>query len=88
VQQENGSAPASGDSSPDSEDRIRDFFARHGGAGSAPRHEEKAPSGDRGWYEVYAADGYRMRCEWSSVGSREELKYSEIAPRAQAGGQR
>jgi hypothetical protein len=82
VQQDYGSGPADGDISPDSEDRIRDFFARHGGAGSIPRREAKVPSGNGGWYEVYAADGYRMRCEWSRTGSREELKYSEIAPRA------
>jgi hypothetical protein len=88
VQQDNGTAPADGDISPDSEERIRDFFARHGGAGSVPRREEKLPSGDGGWYEVHAADGYRMRCEWSSIGSREELKFSEIAPRAPAGGHR
>jgi hypothetical protein len=33
-----------------------------------------------GWSEVYAADGYRLRCDWSRMGSREEMKFSEIAP--------
>ena len=88
VQQDNGSAPAEGDVSPDSQERILDFLARHGGAGSTPRREEKLASGDGGWYEVYAADGYRMRCEWSCIGGREEFKFSEVAPRAQAGGRR
>jgi hypothetical protein len=75
-----------GEASPDSEDRIQDFLARHGGAGSTPRREERIPSGDGGWYEVYAADGYRLRCEWSRIGSRAEFKYSEVAPRSPAGG--
>lgn len=75
-----------GDASPDSDDRIQDFLARHGGAGPTPRCEERIPSGDGGWYEVYAADGYRLRCEWSRIGSRAELKFSEIAPRAPVGG--
>lgn len=37
-------------------------------------------AGCAGWYEVYAADGYRLRCDWSRIGSREELKFSEIGP--------
>lgn len=48
--------------------------------------EEKSPAGDGGWYEVHAADGYRLHCDWSSVGSREELKFTELAPRGRAGG--
>jgi hypothetical protein len=86
VQQDNDNAHADGDDSPDSEDRMQDFLARHGGAGSAPRREERVPSGEGGWYEVSAADGYRLRCEWSRVGGRTELKFSELAPRAHAGG--
>jgi len=39
-------------------------------------------SGLRGWYEVYAADGYTMRCEWSRTGGLEELRYAEVAPRS------
>jgi hypothetical protein len=30
---------------------------------------------------VYANDGYALRCDWSTFGSREEMNYSEIAPR-------
>ena len=70
-------AEAASDGSPDSAERIQDFFARHGGAGPAPRREESGVSGDRGWYEVYAADGCCLRCEWSRVGGREELQFFE-----------
>lgn len=81
-----GNAHAASDASPDSEERIQDFLARHGGAGSTPRLERRIPSGDAGWYEVHAADGYRLRCEWSRIGSRAELKFSEVAPQGPADG--
>ena len=68
------------DVSPDSQDRIQDFLARHGGPSAQPRREEIIESGMCGWSEVYAADGYRLRCDWSRMGSREEMKFSEIAP--------
>jgi hypothetical protein len=67
------------DTSPDSEDRIRDFLARHGGPGSA-RREGKDASGIEGWYEVHAADRHRLRCEWSRLGDREELRFIEMPP--------
>jgi hypothetical protein len=67
------------DSSPDSRDRIEDFLARHGGArGEAKRGQ--SGGGTQGWTEVYAADGYTLRCDWSRFGSRDEMKYAEIAP--------
>ena len=69
------------DTSPDSEDRIRDFLARHGGAGALPPREE-AINSERGWSEVYAADGYKLRCDWSRTGSREEMRFSELPPGA------
>ena len=86
MQQDNESVSSDCDSSPDSADRIRDFLARHGGSATTPRREEKIPSGDGGWYEVYAADGYRLRCEWSRIGSRAEFKFSEVAARTHVGG--
>ena len=75
-----------GDGSPDREERIQEFLARHGGTSATAMQEEKNPAGDAGWYEVHAADGYRLRCEWSRIGSREELKFLELAPRAHPGG--
>jgi hypothetical protein len=73
------------DPSPDSEDRIREFLARHGGPSRRPRREETNQSGVCGWSEVYAADGYRLRRDWSRMGSREEMKFSEIPPTHDAG---
>jgi hypothetical protein len=66
--------------SPDSQDRIREFLARHGGPSPRPSREEITQSGVCGWSEVYAADGYRLRCDWSRMGSLEEMKFSEISP--------
>ena len=60
--------------------RIRDFLARHGGAdGASPRREE-TPDGQRGWSEVYAADGHILRCDWFKEGGRTEMRYVERPP--------
>jgi hypothetical protein len=67
------------DASPDHDDRLVDFFARHGGASTRPTRKGQS-AGVQGWSEVYANDGYALRCEWSTFGSREEMKYSELAP--------
>jgi hypothetical protein len=73
-------SPLSNDVSPDHAERIQDFLARHGGQGArAGRAEEIAPD-VQGWSEVYAADGYTLRCEWSRFGTHDDMKYSEIAP--------
>lgn len=68
------------DASSDNEDRAQDFLARHGGAGSEPLREETLASGASGWSEMYAADGYTLRCDWSRLGSFQELKFTEIPP--------
>jgi hypothetical protein len=73
------------DASSDSEDRRQDFFARHGGVSRRANRHEAVESGVRGWSEVYAADGYTLRCDWSRTGTRNELAYSEIPPRAAVG---
>jgi len=67
--------------SPDHDDRLKDFFARHGGASTRPMRKGQSGGGVLGWSEVYANDGYALRCDWSTFGSREEMNYSEIAPR-------
>jgi hypothetical protein len=70
------------DRSPDHDERIKDFFSRHGGAGSTATREGQSTGGVQGWSEIYADDGYVLRCEWSILGTQEQMKYSEIAPRA------
>ena len=40
----------------------------------------QSEGGLKGWSEVYAGDGYALRCDWSTVGTLEEMKYSEIPP--------
>ena len=64
----------------DHEERIQDFFARHAGAGAQPMRQGQSEGGLKGWSEVYAGDGYALRCDWSTVGTLEEMKYSEIPP--------
>jgi hypothetical protein len=72
------------DSSPDGEDRVEDFLARHGGPSTPPQHCAGSEDDIRGWSEVYAADGYTLRCDWSQMGSRKEMTFSEIPSRSAA----
>jgi hypothetical protein len=80
--QQDESAICGGNVSPDGQERLRDFLARHRGADGA-RRAAHGGSDTSGWYEVYAADGYCLRCDWSRVGGREEWKYAEFGPGAQ-----
>jgi hypothetical protein len=73
-------APLSNDVSPDRAERIQDFLSRHGGQGPRAAHSEEIAPEVQGWSEVYAADGYTLRCEWSRFGTHEDMKYSEIPP--------
>ncbi len=67
-------------SSSDNQDRVRDFLARHGGASQSASREGTTMAGSEGWKEVYASDGYTLRCDWSRLGTTEEMKFAEIAP--------
>lgn len=69
------------DISPDRAERIEDFLTRHGGPGPRTTRSGEITPEIQGWSEVYAADGYTLRCEWSRFGSKEDMKYSEIPPR-------
>ncbi len=69
------------DTSPDHAERLKDFFARHGGPGNRSIRRGQSGGGVQGWSETYAGDGYILRCDWSTFGSRDEMKYSEIAPK-------
>jgi hypothetical protein len=77
----NGTEVPPDDDSSDSADRRADFLARHGGPSSAPTRQESRNAGISGWWEIYAADGYTLRCDWSRFGSREDMRFSELPPR-------
>jgi hypothetical protein len=64
----------------DGEERIADFFARHGGPGRIHEMEGSREQHTLGWSEVFAADGYKLRCEWSKAGTKTEMNFSEIPP--------
>ena len=64
----------------DNAERIRDFLARHGGAAARRGAAGDTVAGVSGWSEVYAADGYTLRCDWSRVGSRQEMSFTEQPP--------
>jgi hypothetical protein len=68
----------------DGTSRVRDFLARHGGPAPDVEHEADCDDGAAGWSEVHAADGYRLRCEWSLVGSERRMSFAEIHPPAMA----
>jgi hypothetical protein len=74
--------PSAGDTSPDKEDRLFDFFRRHGGPSGIPLRQAEIDRGTRGWSEVYAKDGYALRCDWSIVGGKEEMQFVELPRRA------
>ena len=78
--QQNESSCDGGDS-PDGDDRIRDFLARHGGRSARPDRAGEIVAGICGWSEVYAADGYVLRTEWSRIGGRQEMQFIEKPPR-------
>jgi len=62
--------------------RCRDFFERHGGPGPSETREGEGESegGRRGWSEVDAADGYKLRCDWFRIDDEEQMTFKEIPP--------
>jgi hypothetical protein len=60
--------------------QVRDFLARHSGLGTEDLREGKSEGGRRGWWEMTAADGYKLRCDWLRIENEEQLNFSEIAP--------
>ena len=69
------------DASPDHDERLKDFFARHGGPGPRGIRRGQSSGGVQGWSEAFASDGYVLRCDWSTFGTLDEMKYLEIAPK-------
>jgi hypothetical protein len=66
--------------SADQQDRIEDFMKRHGGPAPAASRQGCIDAGYRGWSEIYAADGYVLRIEWSRSELRGTMNVSELAP--------
>jgi hypothetical protein len=64
----------------DGKERVRDFLTRHGGVAPDAEHEGEQFEGTSGWSEVRAADGYRLRCEWTLRGSERNMSFVEISP--------
>jgi hypothetical protein len=64
----------------DHQDRIEDFMKRHGGPAPAASRKGWIDAGYRGWSEIYAADGYVLRTEWSRSELRGTMNVSELAP--------
>jgi len=67
-------------SSADHQDRIDDFIKRHGGSAPMAGRQERFDGGYRGWSEIYAADGYVLRTEWSRSELRATMNVSELPP--------
>jgi hypothetical protein len=44
--------------------RAQNFLARHGDSGIEDLREGESDIGRCGWWEIGAADGYRLRCDW------------------------
>jgi hypothetical protein len=66
--------------------RIVAFLDRHGGPAPDVEHEADRLPGESGWSEVHAADGHRLRCDWSAFsGEQRQMSFSEIAPASTAG---
>jgi hypothetical protein len=64
----------------DGTERVMEFLRRHGGAAPDAEHEGNTFTGESGWSEVHASDGYRLRCEWSTRGSERQMSFVEISP--------
>jgi hypothetical protein len=60
--------------------RCQEFLERHGGPGEEEVSEGESEDGWRGWSELSAADGYKLRCDWFRIGDQEQLTFSEIPP--------
>jgi hypothetical protein len=66
--------------SADHQDRVEDFMKRHGGPAPAASRQGSIDAGYRGWSEIYAADGYALRTEWSISELRSTINVSERPP--------
>jgi hypothetical protein len=60
--------------------QAQNFLERHGRPGTEDLREGQSKGGRRGWWELGAVDGYKLRCDWVRGDKDEQLTFSEIAP--------
>ena len=65
----------------DHRERVAEFGRRHGGLAPQASRTGLLEGGYLGWSEVYAADGYILRIEWSRTELRSTLQVFELAPK-------
>jgi hypothetical protein len=58
--------------------RVAEFIMRHGGPTDSGGRNELMELGCRGWSEIYAADGYVLRVEWSRFELRTTMRVFEL----------
>jgi hypothetical protein len=63
--------------------QAREFLARHGGPGTEDAQQDESEDGRSGRWEISAADGYKLRCDWCRSADEEQLTFSEIAPESE-----
>lgn len=61
-------------------ERIGEFKKRHGGLIDSASRNGRFESGCGGWSEIYAADGYVLRVEWSQSEMRGAMRVFEFRP--------
>jgi hypothetical protein len=66
--------------SADHQARIEDFMKRHGGPAPEASRQGRIEAGSRGWSEMFAADGYVLRTEWSRTELLSTMNVSERPP--------
>ena len=64
----------------DHHERVGEFKRRHGGLIDSASLNERFESGCGGWSEIYAADGYVLRVEWSRSEMRGAMRVFEFRP--------
>lgn len=64
--------------------QVRRFIAQHGRLRGDLQTRE-SQDGRRGWWELSAADGYRLRCDWSRDANEERIDFTRIAPPERGG---
>ena len=64
--------------------RIDAFLQHHGGPAMREEFEGDSQEHSKGWSEVHAADGYTLRCDWSSMGEEIYMDFLELPPVASA----